>query len=488
MCMSSKVAAYIRVSTEEQVKEGFSVPAQLEACQNYCKARGWPAAVPYVDEGYTSRDTNRPAYQWLMGDITSGTVNCVLTWRQDRLTRNERDLLDLFDTFIAHSINYVSITEGFDLSNPAGRLAAKMVGAFNHYFMETLQENIRMGLHRRAREGLWISTPPTGSVVGESGALEWKGEAWRVSKAFELADSDLSLKEVSRRTGINYSTLRGVLRNKAYLGLLYCDGEWISGAHDALIDTQLFERVQKMRPVQRRDKGNNQGHNYVFSGTVRCPLCHRAMTSKRSGKGILQYGCWHRGGSPCAGTGGRASAKIERAFLASVELLKDDEVLRQELRDTWKNRKHPDFSEVLNKSVKQLELVNKKVNKCVDMMLSMSDLEDIWSQKLTSLKAQRTAIEADIDMWTRQDEQKFIRKAELDELLSRFEDDTMSVIWNEGDDEEKRAILYQFVECIYVYPEYAVIQYFNIPAFKVWWSEVDRGQVRPIMERENRAA
>lgn len=76
--MSQKVALYIRVSTQEQVQEGYSIDAQTERLQAYCKAKDWMVFGTYTDAGFSGSNTKRPALQRLLNDVRAGLVDCVL--------------------------------------------------------------------------------------------------------------------------------------------------------------------------------------------------------------------------------------------------------------------------------------------------------------------------------------------------------------------------------------------------------------------------
>ncbi|WP_456329256.1 recombinase family protein [Archaeoglobus sp.] len=91
-----KAALYVRVSTEEQAKEGFSIPAQLGRLEAYCKSKGWRIYDEYIDDGYTGREKERPAYAEMMQDIEYWDV--LLTLKIDRVHRNLRNFLEMFDT------------------------------------------------------------------------------------------------------------------------------------------------------------------------------------------------------------------------------------------------------------------------------------------------------------------------------------------------------------------------------------------------------
>lgn len=486
--MSSKkrIAAYIRVSTDEQAKEGFSIEAQVDACESYCKCHDLGELYCYIDEGYSGGNPDRPEYQHLIADIKADVVGAVIVWRQDRLSRNIRDLLDWMDTVADKGVLFITVTESFDVTTSSGRLTSSMMGAFGQYFLESLKENINSGLDKRAEKGYWNTTAPTGGRMVD-GMLEWTNESWRVQRAFVLACGDDTLNSIAKQVGINASTLRGVLRSRVYLGEVVRSGVWHKGLHEPLISEEVFDQVQKKRPARKRDKSNNSA-THVFSGTLRCGLCERLMTSKHSGKGILQFACWHRGGAECEGVGSKASSKVERAFLAALELLKEDKTLKRDLREAWERKQEHDYTPLMVKAAKEVEALTREINNVVSIIGRKPAIDDILIERVNELKEKREVARDNMLMWERWTHEKENRVGELEKMLAVFESASVREIWDEATNEEKRALLNEYVYSIYIFRDHAQIRFFNVPEFKVWWSEVDRGEVRPLMEREMRVA
>ena len=90
-----RAAVYIRVSSQEQAIEGYSIPAQKEPLTAYCKAHNWLISVFYIDGGYTGANIKRPGIQKLISEI--GNFNVVLVYKLDRLSRSQRDTLYLIE-------------------------------------------------------------------------------------------------------------------------------------------------------------------------------------------------------------------------------------------------------------------------------------------------------------------------------------------------------------------------------------------------------
>nr|WP_278430663.1 recombinase family protein [Brevibacillus laterosporus] len=122
-----KVAIYIRVSTDEQAKEGISLEEQQERLVAYCKANGWKDYTLYIDDGYSAKTTTPPEFQRMMGDIfiRAKRIEIVVTTKIDRLTRRLIDLLSFIEELDKYDCHFKSSTESFDTSTPVGRMVSR---------------------------------------------------------------------------------------------------------------------------------------------------------------------------------------------------------------------------------------------------------------------------------------------------------------------------------------------------------------------------
>lgn len=119
------VGIYVRVSTEEQAKEGYSIAAQKEKLKAYCISQGWANYKFYIDEGKSAKDIHRPSLELMLRHIEQGIINTVLVYRLDRLTRSVRDLYSLLDYFDKYNAVFRSATEVYDTGSATGRLLSR---------------------------------------------------------------------------------------------------------------------------------------------------------------------------------------------------------------------------------------------------------------------------------------------------------------------------------------------------------------------------
>ena len=111
-------ALYVRVSTDAQREEGYSIEAQQEMLSSYCRARGLDWEF-YTDGGFSGSNIDRPELRRLIGDVRAGTVSHVIVYKLDRLSRSQKDTLYLIeDVFGPASVSFVSLNENMDTEMP----------------------------------------------------------------------------------------------------------------------------------------------------------------------------------------------------------------------------------------------------------------------------------------------------------------------------------------------------------------------------------
>jgi len=150
-------AIYTRVSTDNQAEKEFnSCEAQEEKIRAFIKSQNnWEVFKVYSDSGYTGANLNRPALQELLQDIKQGEINIVLVYKIDRLTRSPKDFYQLIEIFEKYKVDFISITERFDTSTPAGRLLRNIMLTFAQFERELASERTKDKMLERAKKGMW---------------------------------------------------------------------------------------------------------------------------------------------------------------------------------------------------------------------------------------------------------------------------------------------------------------------------------------------
>ena len=272
-----RCALYGRVSThrQAQVQEG-GLDTQFNLMQKRVDLENdkggdaqWQIVDRYREEGWSGKNLERPEFQRLMTDIEDGKIDILIVQKIDRVTRSLRDFFDLWEKLQRYDVEFVSVNESFDTTSAMGRAMVKIILVFAELERETTAERTAATMLHRAQQGLWCG----GRCLGYETDTERKAvlkinpdDARIVKTIFEQFVELGSAGKVTRylaNHGIRqptYTTKRGKVRgggpfhkqtvvraltNKVYLGKIVFDDQEFEGQHDAIIERELFDRVQQ---------------------------------------------------------------------------------------------------------------------------------------------------------------------------------------------------------------------------------------------------
>ena len=143
--------------------DSLSIQGQIDLCR---RETGEEVKV-YQDKGFSGKNTNRPAFQQLIGDVEKGTIQKIVVYRLDRFSRSIADFGRLWEILKGHGVEFVSINETFDTSTPMGRAMLNIIMVFAQLERETTAERVRDNYYQRARLGSWPGGPaPYGFAIG----------------------------------------------------------------------------------------------------------------------------------------------------------------------------------------------------------------------------------------------------------------------------------------------------------------------------------
>ena len=166
-------AIYTRVSTEQGLEQDFnSLDAQREACEAYINSQaheGWRLARDrYDDGGFSGGSMERPALQKLLIDVQARRIDVIVVYKVDRLTRSLADFAKLVETFDAHGVSFVSVTQSFNTTTSMGRLTLNVLLSFAQFEREVTGERIRDKISASKKKGMWMGgVVPLGYLVEE---------------------------------------------------------------------------------------------------------------------------------------------------------------------------------------------------------------------------------------------------------------------------------------------------------------------------------
>ena len=154
--MTTRVCLYIRVSTEEQAEEGWSVDAQERVLRDFCKSKGWKIVEVYKDEGKTGTNTNRPGFKRMLHDARENRFDVIVVHKLDRFSRNLIDVLMTLDDLHKIDVSFVSATEAMlDFTTQIGRFILTILAFFAEWYVNNLSIEVAKGKRERFQQGLY---------------------------------------------------------------------------------------------------------------------------------------------------------------------------------------------------------------------------------------------------------------------------------------------------------------------------------------------
>jgi site-specific DNA recombinase len=335
---STRVAIYTRKSTEEGLDQEFnSLDNQRQAVEAYVESQrgeGW-VALPdsYDDGGFTGANTDRPAFRRLMEDVEAGRMDIVAVYKIDRLSRSLTDFARIMETFERHGVTFVSITQQFSTTTSMGRLTLNILMSFAEFEREMISERTRDKIAASRRKGMWVGGRAVlGYDVKDKRLVVNRDAAAQVQEVFRIYLDHGSLlatvQELNRlgwrtrtRKAWDKGNLRALLTNVLLIGKVRYKDEIHEGVHDAIIDQETWDAVQRQlrQGARSTNAATRNKWGALLKGLVRCGACATGMTHHYTSKGSRRYRYYvcdtalKRGASACPGS--RVAAIDLEAFV-----------------------------------------------------------------------------------------------------------------------------------------------------------------------------
>lgn len=444
-----KGACYVRVSTDNQL-DNYSIEEQTERLEAYCLAKDIHIVKVYTDGGYSGGNINRPALQQMLTDIDAGIIDIVIVYKLDRLSRSQKDTLNLIeDRFLAHNVNFISINENFDTSTPFGRAMIGILSVFAQLEKDQITERFTMGRIGRAKNGYFHGGPsaPTGYdyvdgklIINEYEALQVRELYQRFLKGYSVYDCwrYMSKNYTTKYGGWNSETLvRNVLKNEVYTGKVKFKGKTYPGNHTPIISEDIFNQVQDI--FQGSDRKSSSPLRSPFkastllSGLIYCGKCGARFHGEHG-----NYSCYSR-------TKGDAkyvidpSCKNKKWKIPDLDTLVIDYISRlnfSELKPESVPEAEP--KAVIDYSAR-IEEIDRQIGNLIDLYQVDGISIEVISQKIKTLAKEKEALEAAA-------QKSEPPRSTLDDMIQAR--DTFLSLAGNGALEEKRACLSMLIDRI----------------------------------------
>ncbi len=391
-----RAAAYIRVSTEDQAKEGYSIPAQRDRLTAYAASQEWEIFDYYVDDGFSAKDTKRPNFQRMIKDAQERRFDVILVHKLDRFTRNVRDLYDVLDRLTKWGVSFRSSLEQFDTTTTMGRAMIGMLGIFAQWERETIADRVYWGMEQKIISGKRNgSSAPMGFDLVE-GKLVPNEDVEFVQRLFRMYLENKGMPTIvkilsSEGRPIHIRTLWYILKNPIYCG----EYRWnfrskgirthnpivVEGDIEPIVSKEDFYKVQELTK-SRDKKGRAATSDYIFSGILKCDRCGYAMTGgirhRKEGSRMF-YRCSGKIGFGNCDMPIIGEEAVEEAFFKILDYDKKELSMKLKVDELPKSRK--DSTGIL----KQIDQIKKRREKWrtafVNDLITMEELKKYSDQE-----------------------------------------------------------------------------------------------------------
>ena len=299
---------YMRVSTEDQAREGFSLPEQKERLEAYCKFKGFVIKDYYTDAGISAKTGNyRPEFERLKEDIKSKKINTIIALKQDRITRSIFDWEELMK-FLEENDAYLDcVNDDINTTNANGKMVSRILMSVSQQEIERTSERTKVGLAGAIKQGHIPHQAPLGYKHENKKLVIDHLTKDVVIRIFELYHKGMSYQKISTlfnkeqvlgKTNWRDSSIVAILENEIYKGD-FVHGKrtkhptYYENVVEHIVSKEMWEECQVQK--KKNSKSYQRTLTYLFLQKLRCPKCNRILggkaTQKKNGNIYYYYYC-----------------------------------------------------------------------------------------------------------------------------------------------------------------------------------------------------
>ena len=288
---------YMRVSTEDQAREGFSLPEQKERLEAYCKFNGYKIVEYYTDAGISAKTGNhRPEYDRMLEDGKQGKINMITALKLDRITRSTRDWETLMDYLEKYNINIAFVNDDINTTTANGKMVSRIMMSVSQNEIERTSERTIIGLEGAIKQGhiparaplgykhidkKLVPDPLTKDIVIRIYNLYFEGLTYNtIAKLFNK-------EKVCGKTNWKDTSILKIITNVIYKGD-YIQGKttrnprYFPDVVEPIVSKELWDSCQVQKKKNQRNYMRSQ--TYIFLQKLKCPKCGRILAGGASHK------------------------------------------------------------------------------------------------------------------------------------------------------------------------------------------------------------
>ena len=303
-----KCGLYMRVSTEDQAKEGFSLPEQRERLEMFCKFKGYEMIDYYEDAGISAKTGNhRPEFERLKEDIKARKINTIVALKLDRITRSIYDWENLM-TFLDENEAYIDcVNDEINTTNANGKMISRLLMSVSQNEIERTSERTKVGMAGAIKSGHIPHRAPLGYKHENKKLVIDYATKDIVVRIFDLYYNGFSYKRISNlfneekvlgKTNWSDTGVLSILGNEVY------KGDFVHGKRtkhptyyedvvEPIVSKEMWEDCQVQR--KKNSRSYKRTLTYLYLQKIKCPKCNRILggkaTTKKNGNAYFYYYC-----------------------------------------------------------------------------------------------------------------------------------------------------------------------------------------------------
>lgn len=464
--VEKKIAGiYIRVSTEDQAREGFSLGEQEEKLRQLCKYKDFEIFKIYKDAGISAKNMkDRPAFQQMLEDMKAGKINYIVAYKLDRVTRSVRDLEVLISTLEQYHCYLICDRDDVNTSTANGRFFVRMLTVLSQLEIEIVSERTKFGLNGAIKAGHIPGKVPLGYYRDTDKTLKVDVttkdivlrifELYLEGKSYQTISNILNEEKVLSPNNKKWcdSTIDRIINNKIYMG------DYERYKYDTDKETELFvdvvppiitramwEEVQKQKEKNQRSYCRNRV--YIFFQKLVCPTCGKIMTCKGAGGKKSRYMYYFCDNCNLYYN----EAEIEDCLIDYIlDLVEYDFHVKKYFYPLLAEKKDAETKEI-EKEIKKLEQQKERIKKVyLSGIVKEEDFAEdykIIEKKLADLENKRIdSLDFDKETYNPQNllAERDIEREKLTE--HQVYKDVLLKLWTMKSKEEKQSFISKFIE------------------------------------------
>ena len=303
-----KCGLYMRVSTEDQAREGFSLPEQRERLETFCKFKGYEIVDYYEDAGISAKTGNyRPEFERLKNDIKAKKINTIVALKLDRITRSIYDWENLM-TFLDENGAYLDcVNDEINTTSANGKMISRLLMSVSQNEIERTSERTKIGLAGAIKSGHIPHIAPLGYKHEDKKLVIDYSTKDVVIRIFDLYYNGYSYQKISNlfndekvlgKENWRDSTIVNILENEIYKGD-FVHGKrtkhpiYYENVVEPIVSKEMWEDCQVQK--KKNSRSYKRTLTYLYLQKLKCPKCGRILggkaTTKKNGNTYYYYYC-----------------------------------------------------------------------------------------------------------------------------------------------------------------------------------------------------